>query len=393
MEENRVDRWLFLAVLLLICWGIVMVYSTSAIFAEQKFGDSAFFIKRHLIFAAFGLLVMLLAIRLPYRWLTKAVYILVIINVAALALTYIPGIGVKVGGARRWINLGLFNFQPAEMMKLTMVIYLSYLLAEKFQADDYDTSSKSVLVPPILIIGLSFLLILKQPDLGTVVILAALVGILLFVSGFNLIYLLGAILLAIPVFYFQVMNVAYRRNRILSFLNPWDDPSNKGFQIIQSFVAFNSGGITGVGLGAGKQKLFFLPEAHTDFILAVIAEEIGFVGVILILGVFSFIIIKGLRIAARQKDLFASYLAVGLTSVIGLQVILNAGVVSGLLPTKGMTMPFLSYGGTSLVLCCLATGLLLNLSKFVTDEGVMELEKPKPKAKRKKKVKKIKSKK
>ena len=350
---------ILIPVILLIALGLLMVYSASNNIAEHRFGDSNFYLKKQVLFCALGIAAMLGARYIPCTLYKKLVYPLLLLSVLLLAALFVPGLGRRVGGAYRWINLGGFSFQPSEMVKFSLAVYLAYSMSKK--GSDLALFTKGLL-PHLLVVGVFMVLIYLQPDLGTAVIIGAWTLVLLFVGGVRILQLLALLLLAAPFFAYLVWNAEYRVKRWLAFLNPWDDPKGIGFQIIHSFLAFGSGGIFGAGLGNSKQKLFYLPEPHTDFVLSIMGEELGLLGVTVAIVLFGVLIMGGIRIALNSKDLYSSYLALGLTCFLGLQVMINMAVVLGLLPTKGLTLPFISYGGSSLVMTLAGIGVLLNIS-------------------------------
>jgi len=264
-----------------------------------------------------------------------------------------------VGGASRWFSLGGFSFQPSELVKFTLAVYMAYSMSKK--GSNMELFSNGLL-PHLLMAGLFMLLIVFQPDLGTSVIIGCWIMIVLFIGGVKLWQLFSVLSLASLVVWRLVLQADYRMHRWLAFLNPWDDPHGIGFQIIHSFLAFGSGGLLGAGLGSSKQKLFYLPEPHTDFALSIVGEEMGFLGVAAIVILFALLIMRGIKIALNARDLYSSYLALGLICLIGLQAAVNMGVVMGLLPTKGLALPFISYGGSSLIFNLLSIGILLNIS-------------------------------
>lgn len=357
--ERRFDTIIFLTVMALLSIGVVMVYSSSSIVALQRNHDGYFFLKRQLLFASVGVCLMLVVSKIDYRIYQKVAYLLLGCALISLVLVLIPHVGVDIAGTRRWFRVAGFTFQPAEFMKLVMVIYMAYSLARK---GEKVKSISTGIVPHMMVLGFTLLLILMQPDFGTSMAIATVVFIMLYTAGARLRHLVSLILLSLPAIYLLVFRVAYRRRRIMAFLNPWDDPQNVGFQIIQSFLAFGSGGPFGAGLGDGRQKMHYLPESFTDFIFSNIAEEIGFLGVVVIIALFLTLIVRGIRMSARMTDPFGRYLALGLTSVIGLQAFINMAVVMGLLPTKGLPLPFISYGGSSIVTSLIGVGILLNIS-------------------------------
>ena len=365
MPENKTsaegyDYMILIPVILLIALGLVIVYSASSHLAEHRLGDSYFYLKRQGMFCVAGVILMILAKNIPCALYAKFVYPLLIISASLLILLFLPGIGHKVGGASRWLPLaGGFSFQPSELVKFTLAIYMAYSMAKK--GSDMESFSKGLL-PHLLMAGLFMLLIVLQPDLGTAIIIGCWLAIVLFVGGVKFWHLLSLLSLSSLIVWQLIVHAEYRMQRWLAFLNPWEDPHGIGFQIIHSFLAFGSGGIFGSGLGNSKQKLFYLPEAHTDFVLSIVGEELGFLGVAVIIILFGILIMRGIKVALNAKDLYSSYLALGLICLIGLQAAINMGVVMGLLPTKGLTLPFISYGGSALVLNLISIGILLNIS-------------------------------
>ncbi len=350
---------ILIPVILLIGLGLLMVYSASSNIAEHRFGDSNFYLKRQILFCFIGIIAMIVTRYIPCTLYQKLVYPLLLVSAALLALLFVPGLGRKVGGAYRWLNIGGFSFQPSEMVKFSLAVYLAYSMSKK--GTDLELFTKGLL-PHMLVVGTFMVLIYLQPDLGTAVIIGVWTLVLLFVGGVRILQLFALFLLAAPVVIWLIWHAEYRFRRIMAFMNPWDDPRGIGFQIIHSFLAFGSGGIFGAGLGNSKQKLFYLPEPHTDFALSIMGEELGFVGVTATIALFGVLIMGGIRIALNAKDLYSSYLALGLTCFLGLQVIVNMAVVLGLLPTKGLTLPLISYGGSSLVMTLAGIGVLLNIS-------------------------------
>lgn len=361
-ERARFDNILLVSTLVLVGTGIVMVYSASAIMALDRFNDEYFFLKKQVLFALLGILVMVVVTRINHQFYRKIVYVILGISFVSLIVVLLPGIGTKVGGSTRWLKIGGFSIQPSEFAKLALIIYLAYSLAKK----EKDIKRFSIgIFPHLIITGIMLSLIIKQPDMGTAVCIGLVVFILLFAAGIRLSHLSLTFLLAAPVVYFLIANIGYRRQRILAYLNPWEYPTDSGFQLIQSWYAFGSGGILGQGLGDGKQKLFFLPEPHTDFVFSVIGEELGLIGVLLVLLVFFIFVYRGIRIAIRASDLFSTYLALGITTLVGLQATIHMGVTMGLLPTKGIPLPFISYGGSSLLTNLIGLGILLNISSQI----------------------------
>ncbi len=360
--KRRLDFILLITTLALVGIGIVMVYSTSAIMAGDRFGDPYYFLKRQVLYAAIGFVLMILTMLFPYETLKRLAYPILILSILLLIAVLIPGIGHRAGGAMRWLKIQSFSFQPSEFAKLGLIIFLAYLLAKK---EEKIRSFSFGFLPPVLLSGLVIALVMKEPDFGAAFFLTVMVFLLLFVSGARVIYMVGAFLIAIPVAYTLLMNVGYRYKRLMSFIRPWEDPTGNSFQIIQSFLSFGSGGLFGLGLGEGRQKLFFLPAPHTDFIFSIIGEELGLVGAMLILLLFFILALRGIQIGLSLEERFGAYLALGITLMISLQAVIHIGVVLGLLPTKGLTLPLVSYGGTSLVINLVGVGMLLHLSTHV----------------------------
>jgi len=352
------DRLLIISTLGLLVMGLLMVYSTSSVVAMKRFGSQYFFVKKQLTYMLAGFICFFGAMRVPYSFYRKMAYPILLLSIAALVCIYIPGIGFSAGGARRWIRLGPIAFQPSEPAKLAVIFFLAYSLAAK---QEKIREFSVGFLPNILIPGVVILLIMFETDLGTSVALASIVALLNFIAGVKKRYL-GALVVGSGVMiYLVIQKFSYMMTRIVIFMDPWKDPEGKGFQMVQSFLAFGSGGIKGVGLGEGKQKLFYLPEAHTDFILSVIGEELGFVGVACVLALYALFLYCGVKVAMKSRDRHGMYLALGLTFMVVLQAVFNSGVVMGLLPPKGLPLPFISYGGTSLLVNMIAVGILLNI--------------------------------
>ena len=347
-------------VIVLICIGIVMIYSSTSIYALQIYKDSAYYLNRHLLFLLVGTALMLSAMAIDYRVLQKYSKPLLFICLCMLVLVLVPGIGKESFGARRWFKLGAFNFQPSEFAKIAMLIYAADFLSRKKTKIPEFTKG---FLPLLLVVGAVSLLILKQPDLGNAVAIAVIVLILMFVAGARPQHLGAVILLSLPAVYFLVARVPYRMARIMAFLDPWEDSQGIGFQLTQSQIALGSGGIWGIGLGKSMQKLYYLPAAHTDFILSIIGEEFGLLGTLTVVLLFIFFLWQGARLIKRTTDPFGYYLAAGIVAMIGLQATVNIGVSIGALPTKGLPLPFISYGGSALIFNMLAVGLLLNISR------------------------------
>ena len=363
---QRCNRFILMASLLLTGFGLVAVYSASAVVGMERHQDAYFFLRRQAVYAALGLGAMLIMMQADYRQLQKWTRVCFLVTLILLALVLMPALTKEVGGARRWLQLGHLAFQPAEFGKLSLILYLAQRLATRRIRHGHLTDQY---LPLAVLIGTLFLLTLLQPDLGTAVALTGIAATMLFVGGVPLRYLLGSLLALLPFLYLALVHVGFRWRRLLAFWDPWSSRSDAGFQIVQSLLALGNGGLLGVGPGAGKQKLFFLPEAHTDFIFAVIGEELGFVGCALVLSLFGVLLWSGMSVAWRADDLFSRYLACGITSMILLQAVMNAAVVVGFLPTKGLPLPFVSLGGSSLVVTLLGIGMLLGISARLPRPG------------------------
>ncbi|HLD44125.1 MAG TPA: putative lipid II flippase FtsW [bacterium] len=363
--QQPFDVYLFFTTLMLILIGVLMIFSSSAILAQEKYGDTYYFLKKELVFFTIGLGALFLARRIPYKSYEKWIYPLLGLNLLMLVLCLVPPFGYTAGGASRWIKLGSFTLQPSEITKILVVFFVAYMIAKK---KEKMISFAKGFLPTMAIAGIFLAVILAQKDLGSAFVLGSVIMIMLFVSQTRSLYLISSLLLASPALYYLIFSVSFRKRRILAFLDPWKYKMDYAFQIIQSFVAFKSGGLAGSGLGESKQKLFYLPEAHTDFIFSVLGEEFGMIGVIVVASLFLFFIFRGFRIANKTTDPFGMFLALGITSLIGLQAFINFGVVMGLLPTKGLVLPFISYGGSSLVISMFAVGVLLNVSTQTGEE-------------------------
>ena len=360
-RQLETDRVLFVAVVVLVLFGALMVFSASAVVAAEKYDNSYHFLIRQVIWAALGLGAMVALMNVDYRRLANPAAIFPALGLQLILLVVVL-FADTAHNTHRWLRLGPMGLQPSEVSKLVLIIFLAYFLRLRQGAvNDW----KHTLLPIGLVTGASVALIMKQPDFGTSLAIVLIVAAMLFAAGLKPAYYLYGALAALPVLYLLVFHVGYRQKRILAFLDPYADPLGKGFQIIQSFLAVGTGGISGVGLMEGKQKLFYLPEPHTDFIFAVIGEELGFIGAVLVLGLFGVILWRGLRAAMGCGDEFGRLLAVGLTVMIVGQALVNISVVLGLLPTKGISLPFISYGGSGLLAMLLGIGLLLNISQHV----------------------------
>jgi len=358
LRQTRIN--LAAIAIVLVCVGIVMIYSTSAIYAYENLGDSAYYLKRHLLYVLFGLFFSILVMSVDYERLRQLAKPLLLVSIFLLMVLLLPGVGRQIGGARRWFRIGGFSFQPSELVKFAMIVYTAdFLVRKKEYLNSFFHGFLPVLCMLLLISGL----ILIQPDLGTTIAIFAICFIMFFVGGIKLTHMLSVILCSLPLMYVLVFSVPYRRNRILSFLNPWSDPQGHGFQIIQSLVALGSGGFWGAGLGQGKQKLLYLPAAYTDFIFSIIGEELGFLGTAAIVVLLILFLIQATKISLKANDSFGQLLCFGLISCLVIETIVNIGVVTSLLPTKGLPFPFISYGGTSLIFNMIYVGLILNIGR------------------------------
>ncbi len=359
MRDLRIS--LAVIVSILMCAGVMMIFSSSGIYALEEHGQSSYYLRRHLLFLTAGFFLMLGAMSFDYRRLQNFAKPLLTAAFAMLVLVLVPGIGAEIGGAQRWFKAGGLSFQPSEFAKMAMIIYLADYLCRKRDRIRYFRRG---FLPVMIVLGVFSLLILRQPDMGTTVYIAIIYFLMIFIAGARLSHLALIAASVIPAFYFLILEASYRLARIVTFLDPWSDPLGAGFQLTQSQIALGSGGVWGVGLGKGMQKLFYLPAAHTDFILSIVGEELGLWGTLSIVFLFSLFIWQGARIAKRVSDPFGYYLSTGLILMIGLQAAINIGVSIGALPTKGLPLPFISYGGSALVFNLIAVGLLLNISRM-----------------------------
>ncbi|MED4015429.1 stage V sporulation protein E [Sutcliffiella cohnii] len=360
-KRSTPDFILIITTFLLLAIGLIMVYSASAVWADYKFDDTLFFAKRQLLFAGLGVVAMFFIMNIDYwTWRTWAKVILIVCFIL-LVLVLIPGVGMVRNGSRSWIGVGAFSIQPSEFMKIAMIFFLSKYLSENQKT---IISFKKGLVPSLSLVFLAFGMIMLQPDLGTGTVMVGTCVVMIFVAGAKISHFVGLGLLGLAGFVGLILSAPYRMDRITSFLDPWQDPLGTGFQIIQSLYAIGPGGLFGLGLGQSRQKYFYLPEPQTDFIFAILAEELGFIGGSFVVILFAILLWRGIRIALGAPDLYGSFLAVGIISMIAIQVFINIGVVTGLMPVTGITLPFLSYGGSSLTLMLLAVGVLLNISRY-----------------------------
>jgi cell division protein FtsW len=354
-----VDPLLLTTVLALLAIGVAMVYSAGAIYAADVHGDEAFYIRRHAVYAGLGLLAMTATAALPYQRWRPWTYPLFALAALALLLVLIPGVGVNMGGATRWLNLGPVHVQPSEPAKLALVLYLAYSLEKK---QSHIGTFAIGIVPHLIFASVLLVMILVEPDYGTTMVLASLLFVMMFLAGVRITHLTGLMAAGAPLAWVALMGAAYRRERMTAFMDPWAHQADSGFQLIQSWLAFRAGGWTGKGLGESSQKLFFLPAAHTDFIFAVIGEEFGILGALGVVALFGLFVWRGVTLCRQAPDLFGRLLGMGLAVLVAMQAGINMAVVTGLAPTKGLTLPLISYGGSSLVLTLAMLGVLLNVT-------------------------------
>ena len=357
---KKVDYILLIFVVLISLFGLLMIYSSSYVWSEYKFNDPYRFLKLQSIFLTISYIVMIIVSNIDYRKYLNKANIIFGVCFILLILVLIPGIGTVRNGSRSWFGIGSFGIQPSEFTKLAMIIFVSKYLTNN---ERILKNIKSGVLPILGILMLIFLLIMLQPDFGTGVVIVMTIVVLLFVSGVKMNFFIKLASVGIVGITILIMMAPYRLKRILSFLNPWEDPLGSGFQIIQSMYAIGPGGLLGLGLGNSIQKHFYLPEPQTDFIFSIISEEFGFMGVLLVTVLFLTIIYRGFKISMKCEDKFGKYLAFGITFGLTFQALLNLMVVVGLIPVTGVTLPFLSYGGSSLIITMIGIGILLNISR------------------------------
>ncbi len=367
---RRYDYTILVAALALVCIGMVMSYSASCVLAQEKFGDPFHFIKRQSLFALLGLVFMFFAMNLPYEKYRLLVYPALILSLGALVAVLMPSLAHQNARVHRWISLGWFSFQPSEVAKLALVLYLAYSLAKKRERGTIKSLWVGFL-PHVAVASLMMGLLLKEPDLGAALVVGAICFIMMFLAGVRLLYMLLSLIPGALVILSRLQG--YQLERIETFFqylfSPWEATLKEAYHLKQSCYALANGGFLGMGLGMGRQKLFFLPEPHTDFIIAVIGEEWGLLGIAAVCLLFLVLLVGGAKIALSIKDSFGSLLAMGIVSLIGLQAVSNMAMAMGLLPTKGMALPFISYGGSSLVVNLTAVGVLIQLSTRAQSEG------------------------
>ena len=358
-KRVSVDRWLFTVTMLLVFVGLVMVFSASAVMAKDKYGSPYAFLLRQLLWAVAGLVAMAVAMRLDYRRYKSPAVVFSLMGLTTLLLISVFFLD-RLHNTHRWIRWGGFSLQPSELAKPVLILFLAYFLEGRTKSmDDWRNTLLPAAAPVLVFLGL----IVLQPDLGTAIACSGIAACILFVAEMRMRYFGYAFGAALLPLYLLIFHVSWRRGRILAFLNPYADRQGTGFHIIQSLIAVATGGVTGTGLMEGKQKLFYLPEPHTDFIFAVTAEELGLVGAMFVVTLFAIFLWRGMRAAWRTEDIFGRYLAVGITSMVVLQAFINISVVLGMMPTKGIPLPLVSYGGSSLFVTLACVGVLLNITK------------------------------
>jgi cell division protein FtsW len=358
-KRVSVDRWLFTVTMLLVFVGLVMVFSASAVMAQERFGSEYAFLSKQLLWAGAGLVAMVVTMRLDYRRYKHPAMVFSLMGLTTLLLISVFFLD-RSHNTHRWIHAGGFSFQPSELAKPVLILFLAYFLETRAETmDDVRNTLVPAAAPVLVFLGL----IVLEPDLGTAIACAGIAACILYVAGMRMRYFAYAFGASLVPLYFLIFHVSFRRDRILAFLNPYADRQKAGFHIIQSLIAVGTGGLTGVGLMEGKQKLFYLPEPHTDFIFASMAEELGLVGSLLVVTMFAIFLWRGMRASWRTEDLFGRYLAVGITSMVVLQAFINISVVLGMMPTKGIPLPLVSYGGSSLFVTLACVGVLLNITK------------------------------
>ncbi len=361
------DPLLLFPALLLTGFGVVMVYSASSAIALDKFQTDFYFMKKQVIFALVGLAAMIGVRFIPYTFYRKNPYLILAVSMILLAAVIISGLGHTAGGAARWLKIGPVSFQPSEFARIAMVIYLAYSLDKK---KERIREAFIGFIPHVVMLGFMIGIIALQPDFGSIAILAVLTWAMLFAGGVRLLHLVGSLVPFLPALYIYMISADYRIQRLKSFWDPWKYHSDEGYQIVHSLMAFGTGGIWGTGIGQGFQKLFYLPEPHTDFIFSVIGEETGLVGVLTVIMLYGIILWQGFKISIDAVGRFESLLAFGLTVSMGIQICINTGVSLGLLPAKGLALPFLSYGGSSMLMSMVTIGILMNIkaSSYGTKE-------------------------
>src|SRR3954463_3101206 len=358
-KRVSVDKTLFIVTLLLVFIGLIMVFSASAVMARERFGSAYTFLLRQSAMAIMGFIAMLVAMNVDYRRYKHPGFVFSLIGITSLLLVSVFFLDVA-HNTHRWIRFSFISLQPSELAKPAIILFLAYFLESRTRSmDDWRNTLLPAIIPSLIFCAL----IIKEPDLGTAIVCMLITAAVLYVAGMRMRWFAAGFAASLPILYFLIFRVQWRYDRIVAYLHPYDDPQGKGFHMIQSLIAVGTGGVTGMGLMEGKQKLFYLPEPQTDFIYAVISEELGLLGTIAVVGLFALVCYRGMRIAIRTSDFYARFLAVGITSTIAIQAFFNISVVLGLLPTKGIPLPFISYGGSSLFITLACVGVLLNISQ------------------------------
>ncbi len=360
-NESRIIAFLMF---LLIAFGIVMIYSASAMFADEMFGSATYFLSRQLFYLILGSLLFALSLNVNLEFLRIRSKLFMLVALSLLVLVFIPAFGHTAGGARRWLGFGVFTFQPVEYAKLAVCLYFSDYLTRKMRG--LTEGVQSVLIPPLAVLFVLIGLLILQPDLGSSIFILLITGILFLLAGIPISYVFLALIPTVMAVAVLIVQAPYRLNRVVAFLNPWKDPKGGGFQIIQSFISFALGGIKGVGLGQSTQKLFYLPQSHTDFIFSIVGEELGLIGTTSLLSLYVVFFLVGIRISNKTQYPFYRLFAYSLSLMITLQALIHMMVTTGLIPTKGLPLPFVSYGGTSLIFNMLAVGILLAIDRHIT---------------------------
>jgi cell division protein FtsW len=366
-RKLKSDKWLFIATLLLVCTSVVMVYSASAVVLSERYQPPSTYLVKQLVWALTGLCLLPIVMRIDYRSYRQPSIVWAAVGVTVLGLVAVL-FGRPVNGASRWLNLGPLGVQPSELAKIAVIIFTAALLERRMDRID---EPRHALLPIALVVGVFTGLILLEPDFGTAVSIGMVVAVMIFAAGISYRYVIGLMALGLPALYLLTVLAEYRMRRLTAFLDPWSDPLDSGFQLIQSLIAVGTGGITGRGLMNGVQKLFFLPEPHNDFIFSVIAEELGMIGATVVVLCFCVIAWRGLRTALRAPDRFGAFLAIGLTTMVAFQAFFNISVTLGLVPTKGIPLPFVSAGGSSLLINMLGMAILLNVSQHASPSHVV----------------------
>jgi cell division protein FtsW len=372
LRRRDFDLWILITVLILLVIGVSMVYSASSYYALRIFGSKEYFLIRQLIWSVIGVFAMLFVSRLDYHRIAQFSPIMILASIVLLILVLIPGIGSEVNESRRWFNFGFASFQPSEMAKLSVILFFSFTLSKNSERLKYFWKG---LVPYLLVIGVFDVLLMKEPHFSGTILITSVAVIILFCAGAKIWHFLVITVPTIPLFIYLIVTEEYRLKRVLTFLNPFEDPTDRGFQIVNSLYAIGSGGLFGKGIGQSIQKNLYIPEPHTDFIFSILAEELGFIGAVTVLLLFIVFIWRGIRIAMYAPDILGSLIAVGITSLIAVQVIINVAVVTSSMPTTGMPLPFFTYGGSSLAFLMVGIGILLNISRSVGTQYRLKREK------------------